>query len=188
MRVSLLLIRHCRSTGQRPEAPLTPAGTVDAAKLAVELDRLGVDAVYSSPFQRAHDTVLPFAQLKGLDIVFDDRLIERRLAAADLPDWLDHVRRSFDDLDYRAPGSESLREAQARGLAAMADVALQGHRLPALCTHGNLLSAILRSVDAGFSFNDWSALRNPDLFEIASENGRPAAYRRLALRYVSDSG
>jgi 2,3-bisphosphoglycerate-dependent phosphoglycerate mutase len=63
MRVSLLLIRHCRSTGQLPEAQLTPAGAGDAATLALELDRLGVDAVYSSPFQRARDTVLPFARL-----------------------------------------------------------------------------------------------------------------------------
>ena len=188
MRVSLLLIRHCRSSGQLPEAPLTSDGTADAAKLAFELDRLGVDAVYSSPFRRARDTVLPFACRRGIDVVLDERLIERRLASTDLPDWLDHVRRSFDDFEYRAPGGESLSEAQARGLAAIADIALQGHRLPALCTHGNLLSAILRSVDSGFSFNCWSALRNPDLFEIECVNGRPAAYRRLALRRFDDRG
>jgi 2,3-bisphosphoglycerate-dependent phosphoglycerate mutase len=181
MRATILLIRHCRSTGQLPEAQLTAEGTADAALLAFELDRLGVDAIYSSPFQRARDTVLPFARGKGLEIVFDERLIERRLAAADLPDWLDHIRRSFDNLDYRAPGGESLREAQLRGLAAISDIVRQGHRLPALCTHGNLLAAILGSVDAGFAFDGWAALRNPDLFEVSCDHGRPSTYRRLEL-------
>lgn len=180
MRATLLLIRHCRSSGQLPEAQLTAEGAADAAKLAFHLECLGADAVYSSSFQRARATVLPFAQRKGLEIVFDERLIERRLASADLPDWLDHIRRSFDDLDYRAPGGESLREAQTRGLAAIADIALQGHRLPALCTRGNLLSAILGSVDAGLGFNDWSTLRNPDLFGVSCDDGRPSTFHRLA--------
>jgi 2,3-bisphosphoglycerate-dependent phosphoglycerate mutase len=181
MRATLLLIRHCRSSGPSPEATLTPDGATDAQELARRLDRLGVDAVVSSPFRRARDTVSPFARRKRLDIVLDERLAERRLASLDLPDWLEHIRRSFDDLDYRAPGGESLGEAQARGLAAIADIARRGHRRPALCTHGNLLAAILRSIDAGFAFDAWRALGNPDLFEIACDDGCPRSYRRLAL-------
>jgi 2,3-bisphosphoglycerate-dependent phosphoglycerate mutase len=164
-----------------PEAKLTREGTADAEKLARRLEGLSVDAIISSPFRRARETVSPFACRKGLEIAFDARLAERRLASADLPDWREHIRRSFDDLDYRAPGGESLREAQTRGLAAIADVALRGYRLPALCTHGNILATILMSVDAGFAFDAWSALRSPDLFEIRCEDGRPLSYRRLAL-------
>lgn len=181
MRTALLLIRHCHSTGQLPDAQLTAEGTAAAARLAPALEQLGVDAIYASPFRRARDTVAPFARRKGLEISLDERLIERRLASTALPDWLEHVRRSFADSNYKAPGGESLREAQTRGLAALAEIARHGHNLAAVCTHGNLLSAILRSADANFAFDDWQALGNPDLFEIACDDGDPRSYRRLAI-------
>jgi 2,3-bisphosphoglycerate-dependent phosphoglycerate mutase len=175
---AILLIRHCQSTGQSPDAPLTPAGRDDADRLGDQLTRLGVDAAYSSPYLRARSTLAPLVSRAGIALRLDDRLVERRLAAVELPDWLEHIRRSFEDLDHRAPGGESLREAQARGLAAIADIAGRGHRLPALCTHGNLLSAVLISMDACFGFEDWRQLRNPDLFMLACEGGRPLSYER----------
>ena len=99
----------------------------------------------------------------------------------DLPDWLEHIRRSFADVDYRAPGGETLREAQGRGLAAISEIAGRGHRLPALCTHGNLLSAVVLSIDARFGFDDWRRLRNPDLIELAWNSRGPVAFRRLSF-------
>jgi 2,3-bisphosphoglycerate-dependent phosphoglycerate mutase len=91
---------------------------------------------------------------------------------------------SFDDLDYRLPGGESLRQDQARGLAALADIASAGHRLPAVSTHGNLLSAMLCSIDQTFGFAAWQGLKNPDLFALTCEGGwlvvvpTGCAYRR----------
>lgn len=176
----VLLIRHCQSTGQAPDAPLTASGTQAAVALAGRLRDLGVDAIYSSPFVRARQTLAPFASERSLAATIDDRLAERRLSDAPLADWLDHIRKSFDDLDYAAPGGESLREAQFRGLAALAEIARRGHRLPAVATHGNLISSVLRHIDHSFGFDAWRALRNPDLFEISVEGDRPAAFERLA--------
>lgn len=118
-------------------------------------------------------------------LTVDGRLAERRLSGSPLDNWLDHIRTSFDDLDYAAPGGESLREAQARGLAAVAVIARRGHRLPAVSTHGNLLSSVLHHIDASFGFDAWQDLRNPDLFEITVEDGRPSAFARLAVQSVS---
>jgi 2,3-bisphosphoglycerate-dependent phosphoglycerate mutase len=176
---TMLLIRHCQSTGQAPDAPLTAQGLTDAAAFAAELHAHAVDAVFSSPFTRARQTVAPFAERHGLKIGIDDRLAERRLSAEPRPDWMDHIRRSFADLDHRAPGGESLREARHHGLAALAEIAGIGHRLLAVSTHGNLLAALLHSVDPGFGFADWEQLRNPDLFRLTFDGGRPVAFERL---------
>lgn len=177
----LLLIRHCRSSGPAPDAPLTASGAEAARALAGRLRDLGVDAAYSSSFARARQTLVPFTSERGLTLTIDDRLAERRLSGSPLDDWIDQVRKSFDDLDYAAPGGESLREAQSRGLAALGEIARRGHRLPAVSTHGNLLSSVLRHIDASFGFDAWQDLKNPDLFEIAVEDGRPIAFERLAF-------
>jgi 2,3-bisphosphoglycerate-dependent phosphoglycerate mutase len=178
---SLLLIRHCRATGPVPDAPLAAEGHAAAAALAERLRGLGVDAVYSSPFQRAQQSVAPYAERHALALKVDPRLAERRFAEPDQAAWLDQVRRSFLDLDYRPPGGETLREVQHRGLAALADIAGMGHRLPAVSTHGNLLAALLRRVDASFGFEAWRKLGNPDLFELRLEAGLPVAFEHLSL-------
>jgi 2,3-bisphosphoglycerate-dependent phosphoglycerate mutase len=176
----LLLVRHCESSGQAPDAPLTEAGKRAADALAERLAELAPDAVYSSPYVRARMSVAPFAERAGLAIIEDARLHERILAAAPLDDWLEHIRRSYEDVDHRAgPGGETLREIEARGCAALADIAAAGRRLSVVASHGNLISAILRSADPTFGFDDWRALRNPDLFDVTMLGGRPMAFARI---------
>ena len=175
----LLLIRHCEATAQYPDAPLTAAGTKAAEAPGGRLRDLSPDAVYSSPYERARATVRPFAVLAGLPVRLDDRLRERVLSEHELEDWLDHVRRSFAEPNYRAPGGEGLDEAQSRAAAALADIAAAGHRLPVVVSHGNLIAAVLRSMDAAFGFAQWRSLRNPDLFEVELEAGQPVRFVRL---------
>jgi 2,3-bisphosphoglycerate-dependent phosphoglycerate mutase len=177
---SLILIRHCESSGQAPDAPLTEAGTRAAVALAERLAALAPDAVYSSPYLRARTTVQPFAERAGLAIVEDERLHERVLSEKPLDDWLDQIRRSYEDIDHiAAAGGESLRQTQTRALAALADIMARGHRLPAVASHGNLISTILRVADPNFGFEDWRALRNPDLFELNFDGARLTGYRRI---------
>ncbi len=132
----LILVRHCASSGQAPDAPLTEEGARAAELLAHRLAALTPDAIYSSPYLRAVTSVRPFATRMGWPIVEDPRLHERVLAAEPLDDWLEHIRRSYGDVDHRpGPGGETLREVQARGCAALADIAAAGHRLPIAASH-----------------------------------------------------
>jgi 2,3-bisphosphoglycerate-dependent phosphoglycerate mutase len=179
---TVLLIRHCRAAGQHPDDPLTPDGTRAALALADLLRTLRVDGLFSSPFARARATLEPFARQSGLAVAVDPRLAERVLAVPPSDGWLDQVRASFADPDYRAPGGETLREAQGRGLAAVAEIAGRGHRLPAIATHGNLLAGILRSADRSFGFADWQGLRNPELFQATYREGKLAAFERVAFQ------
>lgn len=177
--MQLLLIRHCASSGQAPEAPLSEVGAQQSLKLADALAPHGVDAIYSSPFARAVATVQPLADRLNLPVTADPRLRERLLSPMDVADWLDHLRRSFDDFTYRVVGGENLHEAQARGLAALADIAARDHRLPAIASHGNLIAAILAYADKTFGFESWRTLRNPDIFKLTLEDGAPVRFERL---------
>lgn len=160
----LLLIRHCQSIGSHPDTPLSEAGARAADALITRLHDLAADAVYSSPYERAQATVRPFALSAGLLVGLDDRLRERVHSDRGLDDRLAHIRRSFAEPDYRAPGGESLNQTQQRAIAALADIAAAGHRLPVIASHRNLTASVLRSMDTAFGFEQWVDLRTPDLF------------------------
>ncbi|MFN9298949.1 MAG: histidine phosphatase family protein [Acidobacteriota bacterium] len=145
----VLLIRRCASTAQHPEAPLTEAGMAAADGLATQLQPLRIDAVYSSPYVRAIATIAPFADRLEFAIREEGRLCERLLAKEPLAGFPDHIRRSFDDLDYRVEGGESLREVGDRGLAALSE---------------------------SFGYEDWKTLKNPDLFTLEFADGKLVSY------------
>lgn len=158
---------------------MTEAGAAAAEALAERLAQIGPDAVYSSPYVRAVSTVEPYARRAGLPVVVEARLKERVLADPERDDWLDHVRRSFEDHHHRAPGGESQAEVRARALPALADIAGAGHRLPVAASHGGLISAVLGTMDPTFGFEGWRSLKNPDLFELTFDGGRPVSFVRL---------
>jgi 2,3-bisphosphoglycerate-dependent phosphoglycerate mutase len=179
MQTTVIFLRHCQTTGQAPDAPLTAKGAEDARRLIPRLIPLGIDAVYASPYLRAVQSIEPFAAKHALPINIDRRLRERRLTAEPCDDWLTHARASFDDFDYRGPGGETLREAQTRGLAALKDIAAESHRCALVASHGNILASLLNSMDSRFAFDDWHAMPNPALYRATLIAGVPAAFATL---------
>jgi 2,3-bisphosphoglycerate-dependent phosphoglycerate mutase len=162
---TIVLVRHAAATGQDASASLTAEGKRQAQALADLLLPLELQRVISSPFARATESVMPFCRRTGLGLETDDRLVERVLSARALPDWREHLRRSFDDLDYCVEGGESSRTAQARGTSVLHSALSSGQRC-VLVTHGNLLALMLRSVDVTVGFDVWSSLSNPDAFVL----------------------
>lgn len=180
-------IRHCESSGQAPDAPLTSKGQADAFRLPERLSNLRLDALYTSPWRRALQTIEPLAAARSLPIFQEPRLRERLLSTQDLDDWLEHVRRSFVDIDYRASGGESLREAQIRGLAALRRIADEGHAHAAIASHGNLLSSLLHAVDPAFGFESWRGMPNPALYRVTLDAGMPVAFESMTWQADENS-
>lgn len=174
----ILVVRHAAASGQDAGAPLTVEGQHQARVLADFLLQFQVDRVISSPFVRATESVRPFCRRAGLPLETDDRLVERVLSARALPDWREHLQRSFDDLDYRLADGESSRTAQARGLSAVRAALASGKRC-VMVTHGNLLALILRSFDPLAGFELWSKLSNPDAFLLQVNDEGPASFSRI---------
>ena len=101
------------------------AGRAQAERVAERLAGLPVDAVYSSPLERACETAEPTAARTGLDVKHDDGLLEcdfgewTGAALADLaalPEWqtVQHSPSTF-----RFPNGESFTEMQARIVGAL---------------------------------------------------------------------
>lgn len=175
----LLLIRHCESTGPIDDA-LTPKGQADAMRLAPPLKALGVDAVYSSPYRRAVSTVAPLAALLGVQIQIDARLRERESHTFEaLEDFHAHIRRCIADPSTKRDGEETFAEVLSRGLAALSEIASAKHSLPAIACHGQILTAVLRSADPRFGFEQWRAMTTPAVFLVEWRDGGIVGFKTI---------
>ncbi|MEN0061018.1 MAG: histidine phosphatase family protein [Myxococcota bacterium] len=159
-----LLIRHCQSTGQAPEAPLSDLGRRQAEDLVPWLQARGVDHVVSSPYARAVATLRPFSDATGLPLHLDDRLHERVIAPEPIDHWREVIKRSFVDPAHHEPGGESGQDVLERATSAIVSVLDAGHTLPALASHGHLLALFLQSIDRSFGFAEHAAMTNPDAY------------------------
>ena len=175
----MLLIRHCQSSGQDPDAALTEIGRKQAEALAEFLSDYPIDMIVSSFYARAQQSIEPFAAKAGLPVHLDNRLIERTLSESPIGNWREVVRDSFEDLELRIPGGESAREVLDRGWAAITELLDGGHQLPIAVTHGNLLSLILNSLDPDFGYDGWESLSNPDVFALKEAVDGRLVFERL---------
>ena len=174
----VLLVRHCETTGQDPEAPLTNAGSSRALQLAERLSSFPIDYLLCSPYVRALATIEPFAKRAGLCVHVDERLAEHRLSPEPMDHWRDVVRRSFEEPDFAVPGGESARETLVRGRAAIESVLDGAHRLPLVVSHGQLLGLVLHSVDSTFGYAGWASLRNPDVYLLQRNRDKVFTFHR----------
>jgi 2,3-bisphosphoglycerate-dependent phosphoglycerate mutase len=172
----LVLVRHAQSAPDPSLAerdwPLSELGRRQAAELAPVLQELGVDALASSPFVRAIDTLTPYANAAGLSIDVDEDLRERALGGwlPDLAQVEDAIRRMHADLDFCLAGGETGRACIARFEAALARVvAANPGRTIAVGSHGGVVAHLLaRQAEA--QLNEplagefWRRIRNPHLF------------------------
>jgi broad specificity phosphatase PhoE len=155
---TLLLIRHAacaqmseRLYGRKVAAPLSEAGRNQARLLAETLFHEKLDAVYSSPRERARDTAAAIAAPHRLVVEVDESLDEIDFGA-----WAGLTFRELErDARWRAwnrdrerntpPGGESIHAVQQRVLGTLRKLARTrfGERV-ALVTHAEVIrSAIL---------------------------------------------
>ena len=178
-------MRHCSSSGPRPDDPLSSAGLAEAETLADFLSGRGVDAAFASGYRRAQQSIEPFAARAGLSVRVDPRLNERTLASGpggewrSTANWREVVRDSFDDPDLRAPGGETPREVLRRAWAALNEILDRGYRLPVAASHGQLMALVLSSLDPGFGFSGWASLSNPDVYLLSAAGEGRMTFERL---------
>lgn len=146
-------MRHGQSTWNasarwqgRADPPLTDVGQRQAAAAAEALG--AVDAIVSSPLQRAHHTAVILSELLGIGPVhLEERLVER-----DAGEW---TGLTMDEIDVRFPGDraawrtppgfEGDEQLLARAIPALEEMAAQfeGGEVVAV-THGGVIFALTR--------------------------------------------
>jgi probable phosphomutase (TIGR03848 family) len=130
--VLLLLVRHgltdlsdTRLIGRIPGISLNEKGRVQARAAADLVAPLPLTAIFSSPMERTQQTATALADLKGLPLEVVDGLLE-----VDYGEWAGQEFKVLRKTDLwkvvqqhpsgaRFPGGESVREAQARIVAAI---------------------------------------------------------------------
>ena len=173
----IIFIRHADSNRQNHDErlrELSPKGLEDRKRVTKYLAGRGVDAVLSSPYRRAVDTVADFAQSYDFEIELIDDFRER-----ELPGWIEDypafVRRQWEDFDYKRPGCESLREAQSRCIAALETVLRRYEgKTVVIGGHGTAISAVINYYDSSFGWREFEAIAGvmPWIVELDfDENG-----------------
>lgn len=109
------------------DVPLNATGLAQARTAAQRFAGSGVDAIWSSPLQRAYDTARCVADVLGLDIVVITELAERNWGT------LEGRPREMRARGMTPPGGESLEAFRARTLAGFARVTPS--RLPLIVAH-----------------------------------------------------
>src|SRR5690606_24805396 len=146
MHKTLYLVRHCKATGQAPDAELTAEGFEQARALTDFFRELDISHIISSPFTRAIQSIEHLADSRSLPIQIDDRLAERVLSRDEMPDWMEKLERTFADPDLKYAGGESAREAAERGAEALAEAPDRA----VLVTHGNMMGLLLKRFEEAY--------------------------------------
>ncbi len=154
---TVLLLRHARSTanaagvlaGRSEGVELDETGQRQAADLAERLAGVHINQIISSPLTRCLQTLAPLAAATGLTVDHDIRLAEvdygswtgrelKDLAKEDL--WRTVQHRPSAAL---FPDGESLAQVSVRAIAAIHDLVGAGGGPVLVCSHGDVLKAIL---------------------------------------------
>ncbi|HEX7057201.1 MAG TPA: histidine phosphatase family protein [Bacilli bacterium] len=167
---TIYLIRHCKASGQEPQAPLTEEGIKQAEELASFFHDKKIDYIVSSPYDRAVMTVHKLAGKLNVTIHTDERLRERVLTSEIIHNWMDKLAESFEDPDMKLVGGESAREAMARGITLIEEIIMRPEKNIAVITHGNLMALILAYYTNEPGYEVWRRLTNPDVYAFAVEN------------------
>jgi 2,3-bisphosphoglycerate-dependent phosphoglycerate mutase len=178
---TVYIVRHCKAAGQAPDAPLTSDGLAQAVQLADRLAELPIQRIVSSPFRRAIQSIAPLAERLALPVATDERLAERVLSAAELPNWLVALEATFDDLDRCFEGGESSRAAMQRAVAVVREIELHPADTIVLVTHGNLMALLLKHFDRRIGFAEWRGLSNPDVYRVVLAPERAQIARVWAI-------
>lgn len=154
--------RHCQSDHSVHDdrtRPLTPKGMEDSRLVTEFLTDKGIEAVLSSPYRRAMDTVRDFAGTHGFSIETVEDFRERKVGNRWVEDFMAFVKRHWEDVDYREPEGESLRQVQARNVAALREVLekYEGKTI-AVGTHGTALSSIINFYQPQFGFEQFAEI------------------------------
>ncbi len=163
MTTTVYFVRHAQPDyGEPTDAirPLTEKGKADSLLVTGYLRDKNVTAVLSSPYRRAVDTVLDFAERHALTVECDDGFAERKIADAWIKNFDDYARAQWNDFDCKLENGESLREARTRNLAALSRAVgrYRGGCL-AVGSHGTALCTVINYFCAAFGYNDFNRIK-----------------------------
>jgi 2,3-bisphosphoglycerate-dependent phosphoglycerate mutase len=173
------LLRHAQSLPSQEVTerlwPLSERGLQQAHALVEPLNQLGINRVFTSPFQRAIETILPYCSNKDLNFEIIEDLRERKLKERFIVDsWEGLVEQAWNDFSYALPNCESGEVCQTRVMDSITHLAnTHSDNTLLISSHGNAIGLYLNKLDSTFGYSQWKAMKNPDLFKIVYTGTSP---------------
>lgn len=160
---TIYFVRHAEPNYENHDdrtRELSPKGLEDRKLVTNFLSDKKIDAVLSSPYRRAVDTVSEFAKSQDLTIQIVEDFRERRIDSGWIADFLSFSRAQWADFDYKLSDGECLREVQERNIRALNRVLeeYQGKTV-AVGSHGTALSTIVNYYDRRFGYQEFDKIR-----------------------------
>lgn len=139
---------------------LSAKGLQDRYLVTEFLQDKSIDVVLSSPFKRSVDTIKPFADQYGFDIITIADFRERKVDSCWIEDFYGFSKRQWEDFDYKLADGETLHEVQKRNIAALEKVLEQykGKRV-VVGSHGTALSTIINYYQPDFGLDGFESIR-----------------------------
>ncbi len=182
---TIYFVRHCESikTGSDRGRGLTDAGQEQAQELVAFFQALPIDAIYSSPMQRAMDSVRPLAEQRDLRI-YEAAFQERRFQETDerlSPERIEELlKQSFQNDDYAQSGGESNQIARNRVLVAIDHLRkTHPHHRVVVATHGLVLALVLEHYTERPA-NEWlNTMASPAIHQLTFDASGKTSHEQL---------
>jgi 2,3-bisphosphoglycerate-dependent phosphoglycerate mutase len=168
----IYLVRHAHSeysAEQEATRGLSERGRIDALSVTELLSKERIEAVCSSPYVRAVQTVEGIARLVGTSIDIDARFREKDLGdyKSYMEDRWQAFQKGFAEPQFSFPHGESNRDVELRGVSAMNRILDEyaGKRV-AIGIHGCIMTIIMAHYDARFDVDFLGNLPKPAIYKL----------------------
>lgn len=174
--ITFYLIRHAHSVPSsdipHEHWPLSDNGERQANALVPFLQRCRITDVHSSPYNRAIDTIRPFANAARLPINISFELRERDLSPHMHGDFERTVRRCFADPHWQTGKGESNVQVAERMRNALLSIwHLHESDNAVVASHGQAIAILLTAIAGSFGYEGWKKMGNPDIFRVTCSHG-----------------
>jgi 2,3-bisphosphoglycerate-dependent phosphoglycerate mutase len=169
MKTDIYFVRHAHSvyTPEELERPLSEKGARDAMRVTDLLKDKNIDAICSSPYKRAVETVEGIASIHKLKIDIYEDMKERTLSGEPVEDFSQAIGKVWREPHFSFPGGESNLQAQKRGVRCFFNMLDKyGGKSVAVGTHGNIMVLIMNHFDDCYNLDFWNALDMPDIYKL----------------------
>lgn len=170
---NIYLIRHGETDWNREhrfqgktDIPLNQLGREQAEKLVPTISMLSIEAVYSSPLLRAHETAMIAVKDLKIPIQKDERLMETNVGEAEgltfdelqakfgengIDRWRSYEER---DLDFAYPQGESKRQMMFRARSVLLEIAQNSQNSNiAVFAHGMVMRSLTFAFQQGIPWD-----------------------------------
>ncbi|MGE7926946.1 histidine phosphatase family protein [Lysinibacillus xylanilyticus] len=169
----IYFVRHAHShfTADEYNRPLSDKGFEDRDRVTKLFKNKIIHTIYSSPYNRAVQTVEGIAQEHKLQINTIDSLKERILSTENILDFDAAIQQVWSHPNFAFEGGESNEIAMQRAISTLQKIILaHPNDNIVIGTHGNVMALIMQYFDPKYDYSFWKKLSMPDVYQLTFQH------------------